>query len=194
MNTTFNWIKKTKRLAQPDIFFYCGLYLLVLLFCGTIEQKYIGLYQAQSKYFSSFFFWLYIIPLPAGWTVIGVILTSLCLKTAFYTKNIKKHIGSFITHTGVIFLLAGGFITGLLGQEGYIRLPEGEQSPIVSDYHKVELAITDRQTGQSEIFKEKQLRKKNILNVNNSSLSLQPEEFIKNTEPGSKRTTGKRDL
>ena len=48
--------KSTKRLSQPDIFFYCGLWMLVLLFCGTMEQKYIGLWQAKLKYFSSFFF------------------------------------------------------------------------------------------------------------------------------------------
>ena len=86
--------KIARRLSQPDIFFYCGLWMLVLLFCGTIEQKYIGLWQAQSKYFSSFFFWFYSVPLPAGWTAMGIILTSLLFKTIFYTKNIKKNMGS----------------------------------------------------------------------------------------------------
>ena len=113
----------------------------------------------------------------------GVILISLLLKTFFYTKNIKKTIGSFVTHIGIIFLLAGGFITTLFSKEGYIRIPEGEQSHIVSDYHNVELAITDKETGQTTVFDQKLLKQKATLTVNNSSLSLELKEFIKNMEP-----------
>ena len=148
--------KATNRLSQPDIFFYSGLWLLVLLFCGTIEQKYIGLYQAQSKYFSAFFFWIDgFFPLPAGRTALGLILVSLLIKTGFYTTDIRKYIGSFITHTGIILLLTGGFITAIFSKEGYIAIPEGKQTHIISDYHNVELAITDKNTGKVAAFPQK---------------------------------------
>ena len=175
-------------MSQPDIFFYCGLWLLVLLFCGTIEQKYIGLYQAKAKYFSSFLFWFHFIPLPAGWTVMGIILTSLSLKTAFYTKNIRKHIGSFITHTGIIFLLAGGFLTTLFSKEGYIIIPEGERTNIVSDYHDVELAITNKESGETTTFEQKLLMQNKTLKMKDIHFSLNIKEFIKNTEPVKRKT------
>lgn len=38
-------------LASPEIFFYTALWMIVLLVFGTIDQKYIGLYLAQHKYF-----------------------------------------------------------------------------------------------------------------------------------------------
>ena len=170
------------RLSQPDIFFYCGLYLLVLLFCGTIAQKYIGLYQAQSKYFSSFFFWFYFIPLPAGWTAMGIIFTSLLCKTIFYTKNIRKNLGSFITHFGIILLLMGGFLTALLSKEAYMLIPEGKQSNILSDYHKVELAITNQKTKKSLIFNQNFLNKTKTLSSQQLPFSLKNINFMKNTE------------
>ena len=194
--------KIAKRLSQPDIFFYCGLWMLVLLFCGTIEQKYIGLWQAQSKYFSSFFFLFYSVPLPAGWTTMGVILTSLLLKTIFYTKNIKKNLGSLVTHIGIILLLVGGFITALFNQEGYVVILEGEKSNIISDYHDVELAITNKDSGETITVVQKFLERKKvsfkkefssgenynskikqeIQTIEKSFSSLQIKEFMKNTE------------
>ena len=170
------------RLSQPDVFFYCGLYLLFLLFCGTIAQKYIGLYEAQSKYFSSFFFWFYFIPLPAGWTAMGIIFSSLLCKSIFYTKNIRKHLGSFVTHWGIIILLAGGFLTALFSQEAYMLIPEGKQTNILSDYHKVELAITNKKTKQTIIFKEKTLIENKILSNELLPFNLENIEFMKNTE------------
>ena len=202
--------KAANRLSQPDTFFYSGLWLLVLLFCGTIEQKYIGLYQAQSKYFSAFFFWIGgVFPLPAGRTVLGLILISLLIKTVFYTKDIRKHIGSFVTHTGIILLLTGGFITAIFSKEGYIVIPEGKQTHIISDYHNVELAITDKGTGRITAFPQKLLEnrksffkgfyksgvpeEKTLCELSfdiceksgfiKENIPLRIKEFIRNTEP-----------
>lgn len=174
--------KSAKRLSQPDIFFYCGLWMLVLLFCGTIEQKYIGLWQAQSKYFSSFFFWFYGFPLPAGWTTMGAILTSLTLKTLFYTKNIKQHMGSFVTHIGIILLLTGGFLTALFSKEGYILIPEGEKSNIISDYHDVELAIINNNSGETITISQDLLKQKKI------QFKQSPSSFEKNHHSSTKQT------
>ena len=185
INVLFNKLNINKifhRLSQPDIFFYCGLYLLVLLFCGTIAQKYIGLYQAQSKYFSSFFFWFYFIPLPAGWTVMGIIFTSLSCKTFFYTKNIRKHIGSFVTHCGIILLLLGGFLTALFSKEAYMLIPEGEQSHILSDYHEVELAVTNQKTKETVTFSQKVLQQEKTLSKQKLPFSFETIDFMKNTE------------
>ena len=136
-------MKALRRLARPDIFFYCGLYMMALLIAGTIAQKYIGLYQARQTFFSSFVFWLYGLPLPGGRTAMGLILTSLVLKTLYSLPTLKtpQKLGSFIMHLGVIWLLTGAFITGVFSQEGYMVLKEGESSSVLLDYHKSELSI-----------------------------------------------------
>ena len=177
-------IKISKRLSRPDIFFYCGIWMVVLLIVGTISQKYIGLYQAQLKFFSSFIFWFYGIPLPAGRTTMGLILISLILKIIFEKKQLKN-IGTFIVHGGVILLLAGVFITGLLSKEAYMVIPEKSKSNIISDYHKVELAILSSHSNSEEAittFSEKHLNKNKILK-NNLPFSLHIKDFMKNTTP-----------
>ena len=42
------------------------MWLIVLVFIGTVVQKDIGLYAAQMDYFSSWFKWIGFIPLPSG--------------------------------------------------------------------------------------------------------------------------------
>ena len=123
-------IKISKRLSYPDIFFYCGIWMIILLISGTISQKYIGLYQAQLKFFSSFLFWFYGIPLPAGRTTMGLILISLILKMMFEKKHLNK-MGTFIVHIGVILLLTGAFITGVLVKK-LIWFFQKKVSPILS--------------------------------------------------------------
>ena len=112
----------------------------------------------------------------------SIILISLLLKTLFYTKNIKKNLGSFIIHVGIIMLILGGFITALFGQEGYLKIPEGKQSHIILDYHDVELALINKSTNKTKTFKQKLLNRDEKLLVENG-LVLEIKEFIKNTEP-----------
>ena len=133
----------------------------------------------------------------------GIILVSLLLKTLFYTQNIRKHIGSFITHTGIILLLIGGFITALSSKEGYTVIQEGEKSNIISDYHNVELAITNKNSNKTAIIAQRFLEQKKVLvkkeaplhkkdhnslinpeiqREENSFFPLQIKEFMKNVE------------
>ena len=79
-----------RRLARPDVFFYCGLWMILLLVAGTISQKYIGLYQARLKFFSSFVFELYGVPLLGGRMAMGLILISLVLKTLYSFSSLKN--------------------------------------------------------------------------------------------------------
>ncbi len=180
-------IKISKRLSQPDIFFYCGIWMMILLIIGTISQKYIGIYHAQLKFFSSFIFWFYGVPLPAGRTTMGLILISLILKIFFEKIHLKK-VGTFIVHIGVILLLTGAFITGLLSKEGYMVLPEKNQSNIISNYHKVELAVLSTTSEKIiALFSEKNLSKNKILNKN-LPFSLYVKDFMKNVQPVKRNT------
>ena len=61
-------------------------------------------------------------------------------------------------------LLVGGFITALFSEEGYVVILEGEKSNIVSDYHDVELAITNKDSGETITVAQKIFRaKKSII-------------------------------
>ena len=180
-------IRAGHRVARPDIFFYCGLWMMVLLIAGTLSQKYIGLYQARLKFFSSFVFWFYGLPLPGARTAMGLILISLIMKTLFSFHKSPKAIGSFIMHGGVILLLTGAFITGVFSQEGYMTIEEGQSTSVVSDYHEIELVI--KQEGKTlSLCHEKYLATATNQVLDSSCLkklpfSLRIREFMKNAVP-----------
>lgn len=115
---------------------------MFVLILGTLAQKDIGLYQAQIKYFSSWFFWLGPLPLPSAKPVLGIILLALLSQVIFKTnfKNSKK-LGISIGHIGSVLLLLGGLITSYFSQEGAMIIPEGKTANFISDYHELELSI-----------------------------------------------------
>lgn len=137
-------IKKIiKFCAKTEIFFYALIPLMGLVVLGTIAQKYIGLYQAQATYFSSFYFFVFkYIPLPGGYTVLSIIFVNLICKLFFSSWKLNK-LGTNIVHIGVALLLFGGFLTAIFTQEGQIVLEEGEASSYFSDYFKNELVLQE---------------------------------------------------
>ena len=63
----FSFKKYINTVGSPKIFVYTVIWMMVLVFIGTIVQKDVGLYAAQKKYFSSWFIMLFgFIPLPSG--------------------------------------------------------------------------------------------------------------------------------
>ncbi len=49
-SSLFRWGRK---LAATEIFCYALLWLMVLTVVGSVAQKYVGLHEAQMRYFSS---------------------------------------------------------------------------------------------------------------------------------------------
>ena len=130
------------KLSDPKIFVATIAWLIILVFVGTIDQKYIGLYAAQNKYFSSIILWLWYIPVPGGMLTM-LILT--CNLIAFlFQKNIwnTKKMGIIIIHLGSILLLLGGGITYFFSFEGAMPITTKYKiSNFIYSYHDKELVI-----------------------------------------------------
>jgi hypothetical protein len=136
-------IKLLKRLAKPDIAFYCLPWLMLLLTVGTIAQKYMGLYMAQKMFFSSWVFFWGFLPLPGGYTAITIIGVSLACKFIFESQWSYNKSGIIIAHLGALILLFGGILTGLTTREGFIMIGEGQEYNRLEDYHDKYLTIYD---------------------------------------------------
>lgn len=133
----------TKPFSSPKLVFYCLGWMMVILFLGTLDQKNIGLYQAQLKYFSSFTFLLYGVPVPGGYLAMTVLFVGLATKLAFHTRWNRNSLGVNITHFGGLLLLLGGFITAVFSREGNMALLEGQTSNAMVDYYNYEILIRD---------------------------------------------------
>lgn len=134
-----------ERLSRADIVFWTMPALIILLVVGTVTQADMGLYAAHQKYFSSFFFFEQIgpmpIPLPGGYILIGIITINLTLKFLFHSEWALKKAGIILTHMGALILLIGGLLTAVLAKESFMVIPEGESTPFIYDYHARELVF-----------------------------------------------------
>ena len=75
--------------SSPKIFSYSLIWLIVLVFFGTIAQKDIGLYASQVKYFSSYLFLIFgFIPVPGGRLILLIMTVNLGF--SLFKKNLWK--------------------------------------------------------------------------------------------------------
>ncbi|MCM2276663.1 MAG: cytochrome c biogenesis protein ResB [Oligoflexia bacterium] len=130
-------------LAKTEIFTFAVFWLMCLTVAGTLAQRSMGLFRAQELFFSSFIYWVGYIPLPGGYTTMGVIFIGLLIKLLFDSTLKNGKLGIWITHVGALLLLLGGFLTAAFSQEGAMVIPPNQTVNFVNDYHKLELAVTD---------------------------------------------------
>ena len=104
------------------------LILAIIVVWGTVYQADKGLFQAQQKFFHSWFFLLFgFIPFPGTVVILWILFinlaASLILKFPFKWVNL----GKIYIHVGLMVLLIGGFISSFLAEESVISLREGEE-------------------------------------------------------------------
>ncbi|NBX03940.1 MAG: hypothetical protein EBR02_07795 [Alphaproteobacteria bacterium] len=128
-------------LAKPVMLHIILPYLMLLIVIGTVAQKYIGLYDSQKIFFSSFVLWVGVFPLPGGRAVTALMLLSLLAKLIVASPWRKQTSGIFIAHLGVALLLVGGLVTAASSKEGYVALAPGESTSHFSDYHQRVLTV-----------------------------------------------------
>lgn len=129
------------RLAQADMVFYLLPALMALLIAGTLAQPGMGLYAAHKMFFSSYVFWAGPVPLPGGYTLLGLLTLNLTAKFLFQSEWSWRKAGIILTHLGVLAMLAGGLLTAIYAREGFMIIAEGEESPFMYDYTERELSV-----------------------------------------------------
>lgn len=138
------------RLARADMPFYLLPPLMLLLIAGTVAQKDLGIYEAQQLYFSSVILWIGPLPLPGGYTLMALLTLCLALKFLLDSAWTWKKAGINLTHLGVLVLMIGGLFTALTAREGFMVIPEGQETPYVYDYFDRRLFVfTDDALTQS---------------------------------------------
>jgi len=158
--------------------------MIIIVFLGTIYQGELGLHMTQKIYFSSWIYWIYFIPLPAGrllMFVMSINLFALSLRKSLWKFN---KLGILIVHFGALLLLFGGGITAYFSYEGRMTIKEGNSSNYIEDYYTKELAIIGSDLKVTK-FSEDQLFNSNTLDFNNASGSFDIKvlSFLINSKP-----------
>lgn len=123
---------------------------LLLVFIGTLAQVEEGLYNAQHRYFRSFFIWWgpeganWKLPVfPGGYLIGGVLLINLLAAHARRFKLSKKKIGILVVHAGLVLMILGQLATDLMSVESGMHLYEGETKSYSEDFRNTELAVIE---------------------------------------------------
>ena len=176
-----------KFLSSVRITVICLFLLFILTFWGTIAQVNQGLYAAQERFFSSFFFlaggWL---PFPGAQLVLWVLFVNLlCALWDHFRKHPEwTYIGSKITHLGLLLYFAAAFFIFHLSEESYIHLQEGDATNISTSYNDWELAYWQKTGGSRQVaaLDTKNFKPGNQLSFNNPDFSLKVIQYYPNAD------------
>lgn len=121
----------------------------VLVFWGTLAQVHLGLYQAQSEFFRSFFiYWRPVsglkIPIfPGGYGLGTILLINLLGAHLRFYRPGKHKLGIMLIHLGVVLLLVGQMATDALSRESALHFRIGQTKDYSEAERNYELAVTD---------------------------------------------------
>ena len=164
---------------------------MILVFLGTLDQVNIGVYEAENRYFKSFF--LYFTPsgttlkipwFPSGYLVGGLLLVNLIAAHLARFKFSWKKAGILVLHSGVILLLLGQLFTSLFQVESQMRLDQGETKNYSLSYYHDELAVTDTSAPDSDqviSIPDSQLYKGHKIRLPVDSLEVVINEYFPNS-------------
>ncbi len=165
--------------------------LFLLTWLSTLEQVEQGLFEVSKKYFSKdtvFFFpeldgkTLYI-PLPNAYWVCVLLFINQLLGGIIKIRKGWKNIGVIISHSGILVLMIGAFITAEFEKRGNLLLYEGESSSLASSYfdYSIEISeIKDNQISEIHVISGKNLRKHDKFNLPNLPFDLVRNDYREN--------------
>ncbi len=130
---------------------------LLLVFVGTLAQVDEGLYQAQVRYFRSWFIFNptigdshWPIILPGGYLIGTMLLINLVTAHIKRFQFTRKKLGIHLIHGGLILLLLGQLLTDVLSRESAMTLSEGQSKNYSEAFHDNELALIDTSGAQAD--------------------------------------------
>jgi hypothetical protein len=132
--------RKPKNPAQKIVAFFSSyglavvlmLLLLALTYFGTMAQTRMSLYDASNKYFESLIIFERIgfltIPLPGVYLVSGFLFVNILTGALIRARKSWRRPGMVIAHSGILYILAAGFVSFHYTKEGNMVLFEGDRS------------------------------------------------------------------
>jgi ResB-like family len=187
-NKSIPWVKP---LTSLKLTVFCLACAMILVFLGTLDQVNIGVYEAENRYFKSFF--LYFTPpgttlkipwFPSGYLVGGLLLLNLVAAHLARFKFSWKKAGILVLHSGVILLLLGQLFTSLFQVESQMRLDQGETKNYSLSYYHDELAVIDTNAPDSDqviSIPDSQLYKGHKIGLPADSLEVVINEYYPNS-------------
>jgi hypothetical protein len=182
------WLKP---LTSLKVTIFCLACAMVLVFLGTLDQVHIGVYEAENRYFKSFFLFFTIprtdlrIPwFPGGYIVGALLLINLVAAHIARFRLSWKKAGILLLHSGLILLLVGQLFADIfVDLESQMRLDQGQTKNYSESLYHDELAIIDTSRVDSDqviSVPESQLYRGNRIELPVDFLQVEIKDFYPN--------------
>src|SRR5258708_37596248 len=179
-----------KPLASLRLTIVCLACCMFIVFVGTLDQVRVGVYEAQLRYFRSFFLYFSLpgsefrIPyFPGGYTLGAVLLVNLIAAHVARFKFAWKKSGILILHSGLILLLVGQLVTSVFEEESQVQLDQGQTKNYSESPYLDELAIIDSSGANTDeviSVPASRLAKGRSISLPGEGLTLQVNDFYEN--------------
>lgn len=140
------------------------VFAMVLIFAGTLAQRFEGNWEVVNKYFRSTHVWMPLqlfvpeaiatvpgaVLFPGGFIIGGLLLANLLAAHAVRFKLSWKRAGVLVIHAGLILLLVGEAVTAFGAHEANMTIDQGSYANFTENLRRFELAIVDPSDPQSD--------------------------------------------
>ena len=192
--------KALTMLASLKLTIICLSISMVLVLLNTLAQVNLGIYEAQNRYFATWFVWGTLgdsgfkIPfLPGGYLAGGVLIINLlCAHWKRFSLKWNKF-GLLQIHLGILLLLGGGFVTHWLSHEGQLIFDEGQTKHFYESFQERELVISEplpRGEVRETVFPVEMVTPGATLQGEHLPFTLNITDFYKNTRMTLRRAMG----
>ncbi len=167
--------------SKAVIFTFTLPFVMINLVLGTIAQSEIGLTEATEIYFSSFYYWCGLIPLPGFFITLPIISLNLLAKICKKKSWKFEKMGTNMTHIGALLLLIGSLVTYLNSTENFMILKIGQKTALVSSFHSKELVLYENDRIILRVAEEN-LKKEKVISSDKFNFSLKLKEIFENAK------------
>ncbi|MBX9627666.1 MAG: cytochrome c biogenesis protein ResB [Gemmataceae bacterium] len=168
--------KGLKALASLQLTVVLFSFAILLVFFGTLAQMDFGIWTTIDQYFWSWVVWVPVdlfnkfgqvflaesfpkggppwkgtFPLPGGKLLGGLMLVNLLAAHLTRFRISWKRSGILLTHSGLLLLFVGEFVTREYAVEQRMTIPEGGSVDYAEDTRAVELAVIDKSDPASDL-------------------------------------------
>ena len=170
----------------------------LLVFLGTLAQVNEGLWEAQERWFKSYFVfrhagdaWWVPPVFPGGYTLGFSLLFNLIAAHIHRFQWSSKKVGIHLTHAGIVLLLVGQLATDMLSRESFVSFEEGQTRDYSEAHRTVELVVLgEPQNGRERVvaFSEAAVARKQALVAPDFPFEMRVTEWGENGEVHSHAT------
>lgn len=167
-----------------------GLLLLTALTVwGTLYQADHGLFQAQERFYQSWWFLAWgFLPFPGAQTVMTVMFVNLAASMGHMAVRKRLTAGFLATHLGLAMMLAAGGVTFYWGHNANLSLEEGWSSNVAISSDDWELSLmpaTDRARRMVTAMDARDLKPGRRIRIPDGGTTLRVEQFYRNCSASS---------